>query len=582
VDLVLFVFTTGLILILKFQIAPVVGPLTYSAEGQDPVTKEMPAFFDTIAPEFDASFTVTVPQIRVSVFAVQVDDCIESLMVNDVRVIPSVTPVLCSPHEFSRLNLGPFLRTGTNTITMRVSDTGVTGGVEFVASNTDPMLIFLQLAAFFCIGWFALRLRAAMSERMKPSVSMMALLFGGVFLRIIYANATSYNLRAHDMEGHVDYILYVARNVAIPNAADGWEFHQPPLYYGLGAAWYRAAEWLGVPHKMILESLSGASVALSVIALCLMFAVGRRLFGRGRGFMWYALLTGSAAGLLLLTPNITNEALAIPCSVLLLWLLIRWWQDGGRLPVLLMAAAFSLSFITKISVLLFVPVLLSCFLLHPRLTLRRRIASLVLFGSMAAFLAGWYPAYRFFLEPSRQKTMTLGNDGMDHGLMVPRDAKHLFTFNPVEMVRHPYNNPWDDEARRGYFAEYFFKSALFGEFAFERLQPLAYPLIVLALLMLIPFSIGFVREVTRSFAELWPLHITTACLFAGAFLYPYFFPFSPNQDFRFSVVLTVPVAFYAVRGVLVIPRTARWIFTVVMALFVALSAVFYGATFFLS
>lgn len=583
-DLCLFVFTVGLLFLVKFQMSPIISSVTFSAKNQESFTHMMPSFFDSFGDVFDASLTITVPRLHTSVFAVQVDDCIDELSVNGKKVIPDQLPVLCSPHDFSRVNLGPYLHSGENQLHMRISDIGVTGGINIISSNTDPFLLFLQLASLFSIGWFAFRLRSSLSVRRRPSFSMMILFLAFVFLRVFYANATSYHLRAHDTEGHVEYIQYVNENATIPHAADGWEFHQPPLYYASAALLRSVGLKAGFSDHQILQVLSGISVGLSAIVLYLLFSLAEFLFKPKErwSFVGYALLVGSACRLLLLAPNITNEALAVPLVLLFLSLLLRWWSAPERISVFALALLFSLAFLTKISAILFLPVVLSCFFLHPTLPLRRKMASFVLFLSMTAFLTGWYPAYRFFMEPSSEKTVSLGNDGMDPGLRVPRDAKHLLTFNPVQMITHPYNNPWDDEARRGYFLEYFFRSALFGEFYFERMKVLSYPIVGLGLALLIPFALGFLSALRRSFVELWPLHITFASLLAGACLYPYLFPFAPNQDFRFSVALTAPIAYYVICGIRLQPRALRLVFGAILGVFASLCTVFYGSLFFLS
>ena len=38
-----------------------------------------------------------------------------------------------------------------------------------------------------------------------------------------------------DTDGHVEYIRMIEERDALPTAADGWETHQPPLFYLAGA-----------------------------------------------------------------------------------------------------------------------------------------------------------------------------------------------------------------------------------------------------------------------------------------------------------------------------------------------------------
>jgi hypothetical protein len=45
-------------------------------------------------------------------------------------------------------------------------------------------------------------------------------------------------LLGYDMDKHLDYVEYIARNRSLPLATDGWQMFQPPLFYLIEAPWY--------------------------------------------------------------------------------------------------------------------------------------------------------------------------------------------------------------------------------------------------------------------------------------------------------------------------------------------------------
>ena len=43
----------------------------------------------------------------------------------------------------------------------------------------------------------------------------------------------------YDLEGHLDYIRFIADRGQLPDASDGIEMFQAPLYYAISAGFYR-------------------------------------------------------------------------------------------------------------------------------------------------------------------------------------------------------------------------------------------------------------------------------------------------------------------------------------------------------
>ncbi len=582
-DTVVFLVTVALLATVRFFAAPTFGPVTFSVPGQPSMTKQLPAFFDSVGPVITASVTVDLPIIHPTVFAVQVDDCIETLLVNGHAVIPDARGRLCSPHTLTRLNLGGLLATGPNTLAMRISDIGVTEGLNITPSNLDPLLLTIFLGLLLSTGWYVVQLQQLLSGRKWPTPALRVFLFG-VALRFAYVAATPYAVRAHDTDGHIDYVNYVLAHGVMPHAEGGWEFHQPPLYYVLSALWVKVMMLLGMAQNMAMQSIQGWSLALSVAAFGVALLTARFFFTKwpARFTVWYGLIIATFNGVIFTSAGITNETLAFFFGTTTLYFMLRWWRVPDMRSLVALACSFALAFITKISVLALAPAIGIIFLVRSGRMWRQRVSSILVFAAVVIALAGWYPVQRFFFEESAEKTVTLGNNGMDAGLIVQRDLKHLVTFNPVALVKNPFNDSWSKDSRRDNFLEYFFRSSLFGEYQFERTHMLARTTLVLAMLLIPALLYGIVTTTLMRGRELLPLHLATVMLALAAFLYPHFFPFAPNQDFRFSALLIIPASFYIVSGIGLLPRYVRWLWWAILACFVASCTVFLSAEFFLA
>src|SRR5262249_9568082 len=64
-----------------------------------------------------------------------------------------------------------------------------------------------------------------------------AAVVAAVWLALVYHNWPSLHFAiGFDVGSHVDYINYIRTHAVLPLANEGWEMHQPPLYYAASAA----------------------------------------------------------------------------------------------------------------------------------------------------------------------------------------------------------------------------------------------------------------------------------------------------------------------------------------------------------
>ena len=579
-DTFTFIVTVALLLTMRSLTMPVLGSATYTVQDKASVTTNIPFFIPSIASTMRVSVPLTLSAIHPQFFSIQVDDCIERLMINGQRVIPEQLHSFCSPHDKTHINLGKWLMPGMNTLLIELSDIGVTEGLDIGVSPVDPLMLFFMIALVGIVAWYALRIRSLSPKRPVFS-SLITLLIIGFVIRLLYVNATSYGVRTHDLDGHLDYIKFIRLHWHLPMASQGWEFHQAPLYYAFSAGWMAlCARFFSFTETTLFQSLQAWSLLFSVLTLSAALSVVRVLFSpKDRyGIALFGLFLCVFPGVVFFASRISNESLSLLLTVGLIALLLHWWHTPRWRWIIGIGALFALSFVTKVTVLLLLPaVLLTLF--FRQATLRIRIYRVLLFCAVVVMLAGWYPALRLVVETNRTKTLSFGNDEMNHDLAVPRDAGHLLTFNPIAMARQPFNDPWSDGARRGYLLEYFFRSSLFGEFKFPSVLWIAYPLIVSLLLLLPCLLYGFYCEVRWSFRRLLPLHLVTVCLAAGAILYPLLFAFASNQDFRFSAALILPCSYYLTRGISHLPSRIKDIALGVFMAFVVCAVTFILALF---
>jgi tetratricopeptide (TPR) repeat protein len=199
-----------------------------------------------------------------------------------------------------------------------------------------------------------------------------------------------------DGPAHLEYVGYIQDHHRLPNAREGWEMVQPPLYYIIGAKLLdlggcNALQPLGV---MLLRYLN---LAIGAATLALIFA-GLRLIFPGdwkkplAGVVFAAFLPAQLC-LLHYTTNETLSAMFVTAALCVTLHLLRadqpWWGWHGILGIVL-----GLALLSKASAVPVVPAILGA--LAVKLILRRERSLHVWLGGIGAPLliclcmSGWH------------------------------------------------------------------------------------------------------------------------------------------------------------------------------------------------
>jgi tetratricopeptide (TPR) repeat protein len=267
--------------------------------------------------------------------------------------------------EIHAVNVGPFLRTGTNTIDARVfNENGppalwllleaettrvrsdqrweasfagsswrqavlasavkrpgpgnvIAGGEETfgaLAKIWPISLLFLAIAVAICLmggWWFRKNPGNGATEISRRHTTALLLILAALWLILYWNNAGS--LRedvGFDAEAHHDYIRFVQEKRTLPLPTQGYEMFQPPLYYVLSAtvlsvSRISAQDWAAVSVLRALTILFGLAHFVLVF-LCLRLCLPRRIGAQLAGLTLAAFLPMQ----LYLSHYLTNETLA--------------------------------------------------------------------------------------------------------------------------------------------------------------------------------------------------------------------------------------------------------------------------------
>lgn len=382
----------------------------------------------------------------------------------------------------------------------------------------------------------------------KIHLYTIAILSIGIALRCSYFSITPSEIRGHDFNGHMDYVSYVLDHWNIPHPKQNWQAYQPPLYYFISAGWLSIIGW-GERQVGWGYVLQWGSLVFSIITLCIGIWICHQLFPKKKdriGYCLSALCVAVFPSLIFFAPRINNDALVQVFAFLSLGLLLRWLRTTSTTTLFLLGVSLAAGLITKTTIAPLVVVSVCTILLKHQKNIIHGFRTSAVLVLIISTLWGWLPIHTFFTA-NDYKELVVGNYQTLTNF-VDNSPKNLLVFNPIKVVQIPYNNPFRDEERRQYFWEYFYKSALTGEFNFGLKElPFVVLMIVFSFILLPCIALEAFNDAKKMRIETSPLWLGIPILLLAHWWFRVTFPYSSSQDFRYSIILIIPLAYFACR-----------------------------------
>ena len=474
-------------------------------------------------------------------------------------------------HGFT-VDLGPWLHHGDNQVELTVTNTGGPGGI---ALRPVPGWRFLLLAGGL-VPWVV-----GLARVFRLRASGRAFVLGALALFCAYWAATPWSERSYDVKrygegGHLDYVVYVAEHASLPPPDAGWQFYQPPAYYGGGALVWRAAERIGVSGP---EALQAYSLMLWLVFLTASIAgLARGLGGSRWGFAAAAAALAFWPSGVIDAPRIGNDAGLYAAAGVATYFAVRWWRGGRRRHFAGLALAVTAAFCAKTSAMALLAAALALVGLRlvRRLRRRGRRAWLEAAAASAALTAGallgvarnvWY-----WHEGHLSSWLVANTGALDAVLAVPNELRDYVPLDVPVFLAEPWVDSRSDATGRANFWNYWLRSSLTGEFRFDgpvhRAIAIAWGVALLSLLTIVLLRLQRRRP---TLARLWrdaPWYALGLFWVASAIAAREAYPYSCQADFRYVAPVLVPFLVACARG--------RWAGRVLLGLTAASSIVFFA------
>jgi len=547
----------------------------YSTDGKWRPLLRLPVGVSSEVKTFEGLFKLHLPVLYPRKYSVHVDDCLAELSVNGQSFAEQGVP-FCDFGKARVVSLHNYLKPGENLIWFKAYNRGGVGGFDLRASARDWTLIFYWGLSILTV-LLALTLLSRITGLGKSHFPFMLVFALGYVLRLIYLFVTPYGLRGHDTEAHIQYIEHVLQHWTVPQASQGWQYYQPPLYYFLSALWLKLSAWGGFSQAAGMFGLQVAAFILSLVALAVSLALiahSQRSRGDSSVSVAAGIFLAALPSLVFFATRINNDVLLQVLSLTALACFFCFLSDGASRYWWLGCCFTALALLTKTNAVIVAPLAVGALVLRSGFSWRRRLAFLL--GGLALVAALSAPYYRLRYEQPGGSAL-VGNIGnLSDGLKIPNDRRFLITFNPFKVLEKPFNNAWEDSFRRAYFWEYLYRSAFFGEFNFEpALHWLGSALLLLSFQFWPLFLIGLYRALRSRWREGLFFLLAVLSALVSHLALRLKAPYSCSQDFRYITVVMLPVCYFLACGLNSLGSVWRGIFTYLAWSFAVLSTCFF-------
>lgn len=394
--------------------------------------------------------------------------------------------------------------------------------------RTLASIMFVGLTAMAIGGIFVL---------LSAPKRIVFLVILAVLIRFIYLSHTPYFVRTYDVDGHLEYIAYIANNRALPPVVGGWEFYQPPLYYAAASLVYLAVGWLGIANQYFsLQVFSLMLFAVFLIYAYRILTLDTRLSKRTLFFAYSLLLFWPTS--IIHSVRIGNDAMLYAVFACALYYGIRFLKTHRKTDFAVALLIAGLCILTKSNGIALLAIFGAAGLGLPSafgwLKKNNRFAAAVAACTVMFFLVNMVRVWQY---PHRVDPFIANIATLNGGLRIHNTLSNMISFDVSNFITHPFASGWDDATGRQQFFTFLWKTSLFNENFDGDLIRLAAQAVMVLFLCLSVFALAGVFLIIREgkLREAVPLALilNAVVLLGFSFAARLLYPFAPTGDFRY-------------------------------------------------
>lgn len=364
----------------------------------------------------------------------------------------------------------------------------------------------------------------------------------GILIRLCYTLFTSAGTRTYDVYrdqwGHLDYIKYIAQNISLPPVNDCQAYH-PPVHHIIAAFSFNQSRHFTLNENVRLKVIQLVMVLLSSLTLYLFYKMLKELKCSNVTILTATALFAFHPVNIYFSSRINNDNTLLFFYTLAFYFMIKWMNSHSYKDIIFLAVSAALAALSKFSGFILVPVIGCGFITTLYKNWKENITYLrqfTLFGLLYVPLSMSYQIRNYVLF------------GQHFGYVPSLGKGFTPTFYnlvalPVdEIIKSPYNHGGLKGGE--FFLEFLLKSSLFGEWEYPGLEILAYPLLILSVILILCVLAYLLVSGKRAgnLRYLFILNLIIPILLAIKFRWD--FPVACSQDFRYIAPVLISLAYF--------------------------------------
>jgi 4-amino-4-deoxy-L-arabinose transferase-like glycosyltransferase len=406
-------------------------------------------------------------------------------------------------------------------------------------------------------GLFSRFISAAKAVRIESYI-IAVILVAAFIVRIAYLNVTPYTVRSHDVgehSGHAQYIEYIAHNLSLPARDLSDQTYHPPLYYIVSAVFYDIFSAFKLQSDAIYKNLQFLSILYSMGFLIAAILLLKKYISNKPILIVSTLVLSFWPSLIIHSVRIGNDPLFYLFFSLALLFLFDWFDTGDAGRLLLFGAFTTFSILTKANGIMLIALfgILALILFFREKNKIAFIVKLVPVIVVFAFALAYTFLFPLMEMGGGHKDVSLisRSAGLPEGLFVGNEPKNYLYIDLKTFTQEPFTSPWDDQFGRQFYWNYYFKTALFGEFSFSgaivRNSAMIVSVLFLGILVyMLVFAFSLRKGENKN---ILPLFISILVLQAIAIVFRIYIPCSCSTDFRYMVPIIIPFIVFFGKGI---------------------------------
>ncbi len=408
-----------------------------------------------------------------------------------------------------------------------------------------------------------------LKQHLKINRSQVLVLIISLAISVLYLSKTDERTRTFDVfegGGHRDYIEYLIEHKKLPIPGDGWEYHQPPLYYLSAALAKQAAP---------IDSKTSGELWGQLFALFLwtLFLVGS-LATIKVSFRKHPLVILMASTALCLWPagiihsiRIGNDLGVYACYALAFYYTIKWWKNRDSATLFWASLWMAGSLLSKSNGLAVAGVLGVLMLFHvyglvrkPALLKQHKtklLRDIAIAGGLfcSAILLNFADNIKHYLDgTSKDWLLSNVSEMINPGLKVGNAPKNYLILDSATFLQEPFISTWEDKYGRQYFWNFVLRSSLSSEYSFngEGMKIWGITNGILLMAMLAGTLIFYLQRQPQTNTATLKRVLYRNAPWIMALVFPFILllayrikvPLSCNTDFRYIYPVLLPILYF--------------------------------------